>query len=190
MRRSLWKALVAMVAAATVATTMAAPSVARPMPGTAATAQRSGRIIGSGDIGWNLPCGLAPDCAAWLQSGCHPALAGRDPAWMTSIVNVSALADGKTGRFLTHRNTVLWSGVRFQFWRGNCGELGECVSTNLGERTPGSGYGLDGPLGCHWAEVGSGSSGSSAAVHFVIPRRAKWMTISASSAVNTEWTLR
>ena len=187
MRGSMRKALVTVMAAASVATTMAAPSVTRPMPGTAAAPQRSGTIIGSGDISGNLPCGLAPDCAAWLQSGCDPALAGHDPAWLTSIVDVSDLADGTTRRVLSTRRTLWRSGVYIQLWRGNCDEIGECASTRWSPSTePWRDW--DRPLGCHRAEIPP--SRWAWGDPLIIPRRARWMTISASSAVNTVWTLR
>src|SRR5688572_29422280 len=45
---------------------------------------------------WCPGCQLVPDCLAWLESRCDPALVGHDAAWMTSIEDVAALADGLT----------------------------------------------------------------------------------------------
>src|SRR5687768_11010259 len=68
----------------------ASPAISPPL--------RSGTIIGGPDTMGSAPCGLTAECAAWLQSGCSPALAGRDPALHTSIVDVADLADGTTPR--------------------------------------------------------------------------------------------
>lgn len=171
---------------------MGVPSVASSAPRADAPVLRSGRIVGSGDVGGNLPCSMTPECAAWLQSGCDPALAGRNPAALTSIVDVSRLANGKTRHVLQYRHTLLWSGVRIELWRGNCGKAGECLRPELSDPpTYANWHGLEGLLGCPQAQVRPRTRAGDTwwPMTFVIPRGVKWMTVGASSAVNTEWTL-
>src|SRR5688500_13131207 len=97
-RTGLVIALVALV-------TVGLPGLARSASLAPSPPLRSGRIVGGPDTTGSAPCGLAPDCVAWLQSGCNPALAGRDPALHTSIVDVSDLADGTTRRVLEYGKT-------------------------------------------------------------------------------------
>lgn len=112
--------------------------IAALMAGLAPTVQaqaeplRSGSIVvGAGSsqraIGWpgeavDGECQMVPDCLAWLESGCDPALAGREPAVTASIVDVSDLADGHTPRRITLSGVGLhWGEVLVQFWRSTPG---------------------------------------------------------------------
>jgi hypothetical protein len=96
-----------------------------------AAPERSGDIVtGLGGtqraIGWpgyavQGECEAAADCLAWLESGCDPALAGREPAVMASIVDVAELADGETPRRFelsgSGQQGLRWGQVLVQFWR-------------------------------------------------------------------------
>jgi hypothetical protein len=108
------------------------------MAGLAPTVQAQGKPIRSGSIvvgtgssqralGWpgeavDGECQMVPDCLAWLETGCDPALAGREPAVTASIVDVSKLADGRTPRSITLSGVGLhWGEVLVQFWRSTPG---------------------------------------------------------------------
>ena len=91
----------------------------------AAAASRTGTILsGTGETPANPwvrgmeGCVGAPTCAAWLQTGCAPALADAEPALHASIVNVAELADGVTERRLeVHRGAGLSGGpLIVQLW--------------------------------------------------------------------------
>jgi hypothetical protein len=104
--------------------------VALPWPAQA-TPARTGMIMGGlggsqRGIGWpgqaiEGECQIAPDCLAWLESGCDPALAGREPAATASIVDVADLADGETTRVIDLAPFggagLRWGEVLVQFWR-------------------------------------------------------------------------
>jgi hypothetical protein len=191
--------VIALVAMAT----MGLPGVARSSPAVGAPL-RSGTIVGGPDTMGSAPCGLVPECAAWLQSGCNPALAGRDPALHSSIVDVTELADGTTRRVFEYTKAVLWSGVFLQFWDDSCSQLGDClgVDTNVPGDDP-AWAGLDAPLGCRGAEMResalydsstwkSGGGEALAPSRFTtleIPEGARWMTVGGSAAVNVRWAL-
>lgn len=80
-------------------------------------------------IGWpgeavDGECQVVPDCLVWLESGCDPDLAGREPAMTASIVDVAELADGTTPRSITLSGTGLhWGEVLVQFWRSTPGNM-------------------------------------------------------------------
>ena len=163
---------------------------------------RSGTIIGGPDTMGSAPCGVAPDCAAWLQSGCSPALAGRDPALFTSIVDVADLADGTTPRLFEFSKTVLWSGVLLQFWDGSCRQVGDCLGVDTDPADDNWWLGLYAPLGCRSAEIEEardsynydwehGTAGllGSSFTTLEIPRGARWMTVGGSAAVYVTWSL-
>ena len=90
-------------------------------------------VVGVGSsqraIGWpgeavDGECQMVPDCVAWLESGCDPALVGREPAVTASIVDVADLADGRTPRSITLSGTGLhWGEVLVQFWRSTPGNM-------------------------------------------------------------------
>jgi len=152
-------------------------SLAGPSPARAGDRPlRSGRII-SGVLttspSWS--CRMVPDCAAWLASGCDPTLAGRDPAWLASIVPIGTLADGATARQLAYGPAesvggvplgVVPGGVTVEFWLGDCSPIGRWTRI-----WPPSG-------GLRW---GAGS--------VVVPRGAAWMTVTANDKVNLAWRL-
>ena len=154
-----------------VATAAAPPSAAGPKP------LRSGTIVGgtgvivAGDqpAGERWGCEYTADCQAWLQSGCQPALAGREPALTASIVDVGALADGRTRRsFAWHAPSWVHPGAVIEFWRKDCTEIANV------ERHTHNPYlnrcGTCEPLR--------------------IPRGAKWMTVSGNwTTVQLSWTL-
>src|SRR5687767_4676411 len=153
MRRTMRMCVVVLAATAG----LAVPSMAGAEP------VRSGTIL-TGFPG--SACGYAPDCYAWLESGCDPALAGRNPAWMTSIVDVADLADGTTWRVFDYDSLLpsptegpyLNGGVYIQFYREDCVQKADAP-----------GYKTAGAV-------------------FPIPSGAKWMTV-ANLGSYTEWEL-
>src|SRR5688500_8439240 len=115
MRTSIILRVLLVAAAVASALVVAAPAAeaARPL--------RKGRILsGVFTTGPAGPCSWQPDCIAWRASGCHPALAGADPAWLTSIVDVRELADGVTDRVFEYGPGrpvgVDPGGVFIEFW--------------------------------------------------------------------------
>lgn len=143
---------------------------------------RSGTILsGTGlDFGggepWENPatersgCQYAMDCLAWLHSGCNPALAGHDPALTASIVDVGDLADGRTRRSLhvsipPFPRWPLWPGAVLQLWRQDCTEIHD---PSIGADST-----------CEWNDC-----------QFLIPTRARWMTVSGlATTEQLSWTL-
>lgn len=152
------------------------------VPGAAADedAGHSGTILSGSAVWPSQPgCGSAPDCVAWLQSGCSAALAGRDPALMTSIEDVTALAETSSVALINYTAVIpdtptwvvpRWSGVVVQFWDRGCAEIpdaGIVSSCNqLADET------------CTSAP-------------FSIPDAARWITIGGTAAGNspTVWAL-
>lgn len=147
---------------------------------------RSGTILGGTGLElsggpWANPalklfgCQYSLDCLAWLQSGCNPALAGRDPMLTASIVNVGNLADGRTRRSM-HMVAPrippwgLWPGAVIQFWRQNCTQIRQANQPTIGYYTR-----CDGVARC---------------TAFRIPTGARWMTVSGdATTVRLSWTL-
>ena len=91
---------------------------------------RSGSIVGG--AGWLLDqdlggCQVAPECAVWLQEGCDPALAGRDPGLTASIVDVDDLGDLHTEAIFKFGAGEpwgpVWGGAHVQFWDHGCSEM-------------------------------------------------------------------
>lgn len=171
---------------------LAVPSVAR-----ASEPARTGTITGWGytwpamfsgearNCQWNEgpsndhAASLNAECRAWLDSGCNPALAGRDPAVTASIEAISDLADGTTIR------TFQWDaattpegdlgGVVVQMWKGDCTEIRdadwwEWRSANR-----------QGTYCCSWVQEKTTT--------FAIPRTARWMTVTTNDTVRVQWTL-
>jgi hypothetical protein len=75
-------------------------------------------------------CDTAPECRAWVGSGCQPALTGRglterDPALMASIEDVADLAEEATSWRFDWENgysdNAGW--VVVQLWREDCTEI-------------------------------------------------------------------
>jgi len=167
---------------------MSALLVAVPSSARAEEPLRSGTIVGGvGETPASLyvrgmeGCVGAPTCAAWLQSACHPALAGTDPALHAAVVDVGDLADGSTERVLEFRGGVGLSRGHFivQFWD----------ETSLGV-----------PLGRPWewcSEIlasrmsnWDGGTYRGGVWTFEIPRGAQWMTITSSpDTIATTWKL-
>ena len=94
------------------------------------TPVRSGTILSG--VGWPTDhslggCELAPDCRAWLESGCDPVLTGRDPALMTSIEDVADLGGDGTPWVVEIRSGdpmgLRLGGASIQLWRQDCVEL-------------------------------------------------------------------
>lgn len=138
---------------------------------------RSGRIIGGymlmGPRG--VHCASAPDCAAWLQSGCDPALAGRSPSSQTSIVKVGTFAG--TGRHFRFVNTpagtmpdhlatgFVWADVHLEFFDASCRHTGPTITLDT------------------WDEKVQG-------VRFTVPPRTRFMTVPILDGANVRWELR
>lgn len=152
---------------------------------------RSGMIEGgtglelAGGQPWENPaaersgCQYAVDCLTWLQSGCNPALAGRDPALTASIVDVRKLADGRTRRsFQTVAPAIppwgLWPGAVIQLWRQNCTEIHGAKRHTIGSDSK-----------CDWHPYPSLQCEA-----FRIPTGTRWMTVSGyATTVHLSWTL-
>lgn len=151
----------------------------------AGTSTRSGTIIdGVFTTGPAVGCGLQPDCAAWLAAGCSAALAGVDPAWHASIVDVTDRA-GTSARFAIARGvgeSVILGGVVVQFWTAACTELPGSWS---------SFWDCHGPPCYSEARYLAGARFGRERVRTTlsIPERAAWMTISAKDNLNLDWTL-
>ena len=142
----------------------APPSQAEPL--------RRGRIIG----GWfpfavflapggTPECEWNADCIAWLASGCHAALAGRDPGVHSSIVDVKDLAGSRKSRTLSvdpKAPGIVWGGLGVEFWSRDCREI---------QPDP-------------WIPAGFTSS-----VRFRIPRGATWMTVATVDDTSLSWEL-
>ena len=149
---------------------------------------RSGTILtGTGlEMGggqpWENPmfersgCEYSAECAAWLLSGCDPALAGVDPAPSASVVDVADSGGSRWPRSLhLSAPTVppwgLWPGVVVQLWGADCTEIAK-VHT-IGDDVP-----------CEWA------GGQSARCELRIPAEAAWMTLSAyATTAQLSWSL-
>lgn len=166
------------VVAAVVAVTTALPSTAGAEP------LRSGTIVGgfftfgpSSDCRsetvqrWCPGCQLAPDCLAWLESGCNAAPTGIDVAWLTSIEDVAELADGGTPRVFSYGTPagLTWGGVMVQFWRADCVEIRR-------DRRPTHSCGGAPAYNPCWERP--------------VPSSAKWMTVVSNGSLNVAWTLR
>ncbi|HUR78930.1 MAG TPA: hypothetical protein VMZ22_13365 [Acidimicrobiales bacterium] len=148
-------------------------AVAPVSPVRAATPVRSGSILGgTGEspvtfgVRGMEGCVGAPGCSAWLQSGCRPALAGKNPTVHASIVNVETLAG--TDRLMTARGYGGGGSYIMQFWRPTTATQGSggdwCVEN------------FQGRLGS-W-ECAPRYAFSPCRLR--IPSNAKWMTITAS----------
>lgn len=124
----------------------------------------------------NLLGSLNAECRVWLDSGCDPHLAGREPAVTASIQEVSDLADGVTSR------TFEWDaagtreadlgGVVVQLWTGDCTEVRGSEWRSLDRL---------GQFCCTWIQHKSTT--------LVIPPTARWMTVTTNDTVGVEWTL-
>ena len=153
---------------------------------------RSGTILGGSGLElagqpWENPatersgCQYALDCLAWLQSGCDPALAGHDPVVTASIVDVGALADGRTTRSLSITAPSvppwgLWPGAVIQLWRSNCTEVKGAAWHSIGSDAR-----------CDWDPYPTAARCEA----FRIPVGTKWMTVSGYvTTVRLSWTLR
>lgn len=123
---------------------------------------------------WYLADGVGganPECRAWLESGCDPALAGREPAVTASIQDVSDLADGATARLFNWSAPpeTDYGGVVLQLWRTDCTEIAGSEWRSLRRRWP------------SWANEFS--------ARFVIPSDAAWMTVTTNDTAAVRWTL-
>ena len=124
-------------------------------------------------------CEYSADCLAWLVSFCQPALAGVDPAVTASIVDVGALADGRTRRTLqTTAPTIppwgLWPAAVIQFWGAGCTEIPGAKQHMYGSSSR-----------CEWYP-----HPHMRCTALQIPTGAKWMTLSGyATTVHMSWTL-
>ena len=131
---------------------------------------RSGQILGGIYSTGPWGCWLTPDCELWHQSGCDPAMTGRqEPAVFTSIVDVEDLAGlPKVRRFLAMPQDPLllyYGGTVIEFWSADCNRLQPVDSRN-------------------WVVAPAGTQ-----VKFRIPSGATWMTVVSSDCVRIGWTL-
>ena len=138
---------------------------------------RSGTIVSgvyvTGPLGG---CDMMPDCRAWLESTCNPALTGHDPSWLSSIRDVADLADGRTKRVFRwgagDPAGLRMGGIVVQFWTEGCTEI-----------TDADWY--------SWEDSG-GPNCCSSKVRTVlrVPADAQWMTVSGSTDnLHIVWTL-
>jgi hypothetical protein len=115
-----------------------------------------------------------PDCAAWVASGCRAALAGRNPAFYSSIVDVRSLADGSTERYFEAAPSnpvgVKAGGLMIEFWGHDCRR-----AATLG----------------WWDGVDCRRTGlnSECAAEFTIQRGTRWMTVTSNGNAHMRWTL-
>ena len=136
---------------------------------------RSGSVL-SGN-GWLFDndlggCQMAPDCIAWRES-CRSGLTGREPGFMSSIVDVASLSDGTTERRFEFGNGdpggLVWGGAHVQFWDFGCEEIREA----------------------RWRSTDCGRDPYCPSTTFRIPRQATWMTVTGyQDNLNLAWTLR
>lgn len=131
---------------------------------------RRGSIVGGYFTTGGTDCGFAPDCRAWLATGCNPsARVVGEPALVTSIVDVQDLAGQSQRRAFT---TVLrkpgfgpgW--VVLEFWDGRCTH----------SPIPFSG-GTQIVVDC------------SDTVDFTVPADARWMTVASGDCTYLDWSL-
>lgn len=159
----------------------AAPSAAGPKP------LRSGTIaVGTGVNTVSEPpggnrwgCEYAVNCRAWLEGGCNPALARRDPVLSASIVDVGALADGRTSRSSSWKAPAnVHAGVMLQFWRQGCAASAKSEWHSVNPST-------------HRCESRPGWPDPKARCRPLgIPRGAEWMTVSAYwTTAHPTWSL-
>ena len=113
-------------------------------------------------------CAAAPDCRTWLQSGCDPALTGRDIALQASIEDVSGIADGRTPWLFELHAGCCRNEVMIQLWRPDCTEIRsrrwsspDCVIDGLEDH-------------CQLISV-------------PIPQSARWMTVTANNSGYIPW---
>lgn len=163
--------LAVLVAALLAVAPSAAARAAAPKPLRSGTIEGGTGVIFAGGqpAGERWGCEYAAECRTWLESGCNPALAGHDRALTASIVDVGALADGRTGRsFRWTAPYLVHPGAVIQFWGRSCTEV------------PGSERHTHNPYrnACGTCEA------------FPIPLGAKWMTVSANwTSAHITWTL-
>jgi hypothetical protein len=150
---------------------------ASPSTAAARKAVRFGTIVGGTGVifageqpaGERWGCEYAAECRTWLQSSCNPALAGHNPVLTASIVDVGALADGRTPRsFRWRAPSLVHPGAVIQFWRQNCTEI------------PGTERHTHNPY----------KNRCGTCAPFAIPRGATWMTVSGNwTTTHLTWTL-
>ena len=116
-------------------------------------------------------CQTAPECRAWVSTGCRPALTGRaltdrDPALMASIEDVGDLAEEVTSWRFEWRNGYSdiagWAVV--QLWREDCTEIKSSKWCSVSGCDPYSASPTSG-----WRDHGS--------TVFRIPSSARFMTV-------------
>jgi hypothetical protein len=141
---------------------------------------RSGSLLGDGfaTLGATpLQCDeMAPDCWSWRYSGCSASspFVGRDPGWMTSIVDVSNLAGKPDIRSIRMTSSWFSVGGGVEFWTASCRE----VPVELRGRGRG-----DCP-GCYANVI------DETPAVFRIPANVKWMTVVVKWTIPTGWELR
>jgi hypothetical protein len=139
---------------------------------------RSGTILSGFNPGlaWIGPsprgCGMVPDCAAWLASGCRSELSGRDPGLHTSIVDVAGLGSTRRAWSFLVSPKPLPAGLPAQFFHGVSLELWSRDCHSL------SAMGLD------WRNPVKRVD------RFLIPPRTRWMTVTSSDNTTVSWDLR
>jgi len=167
-----WTALTAMLITAVLAAGAMAPSAraAHRPPDEGVEPVRSGTVLNPANYTGPSSCGMAPDCRAWLASGCDARLAGANPAGTASIVDVRALA-GSQRRVEAAGARGRWmSGAHYEFWSSDCRRVGYLlVDHGIRECWP--------------------SSTSQWRCDVTIPRTASWMTVPGQTGPY-HWELR
>lgn len=111
---------------------MVAALMVAPLPSASAGEKtvRSGTIVTGGSILWYFVgdqldgCEMAPDCRVWLETGCDPALTGRDVGLTASIEDVADLADGRSRwRVEIVSRQPQAAMAEIQFWGQDCAEI-------------------------------------------------------------------
>lgn len=152
---------------------------------------RSGTILtgsATGLIGFEpLGCETVPDCRAWLERDCDPALSGRNPALTASIEDVADLAVG-TRAWLFQHNHGAAANVTIELWGQDCQKIRsrrwDSTKCTQGPIPVPSHW----PNGCYFLEIPSSTKWMTVTGYTFNPW-AVWLPLPSTEAT-FDWTLR